>query len=83
LRHYTLVNPIIGEMSSWQLELRTKAAVLLRTMLVYLEENATQHVQQLCLAFVSASRDANVGAQVGPARHCLPRLRHAFGTLAS
>jgi len=60
-----VVNPVIGEMSSWQVELRAKAAVLLRTMLVYLEDNATQHVQQLCLAFISASKDDAVVQQVG------------------
>jgi hypothetical protein len=41
------------------------AAVLLRTMLVYLEDNATQHVQQLCLAFISASKDDSVVKRVG------------------
>lgn len=60
----SVVNPVIGEMSSWQIELRAKAAVLLRTMLVYLEDNATQHVHHLCMAFISASRDDAVGRQV-------------------
>ena len=59
-----VVNPVIGEMSSWQTELRGKAATLLRTMMVYLEENATQHCAQLCASFVVASADDNVSENV-------------------
>ena len=59
-----LVNPVVAEMSSWQLELRAKAAALLRTNMVFLEENATQHTQSLCSAFVAASRDDVVSRDV-------------------
>ena len=59
-----LVNPVVAEMSSWQLELRAKAAALLRTNMVFLEENATQHTQSLCSAFVAASRDDLVSRDV-------------------
>lgn len=56
-----VVNPILGEMMGWQEEARTRASKLLRANLVFLEENATQHCQQLCLAFVkvcaATSRD--------------------------
>jgi len=60
----SVVNPVIGEMSSWQIELRAKAAVLLRTMLVFLEDNALQHVSHLCDAFISASKDDAVVREV-------------------
>ena len=36
----------------WQEDARVRASKLLRANLVFLEENATQHCQQLCLAFV-------------------------------
>ena len=65
-----VVNPILAEMMGWQQDARIRASKLLRANLVFLEENATQHCQQLCLAFVkvcaAVSRDkASVGA-AGP-----------------
>ena len=55
------VNPILAEMTGWQEDARVRAAELLRANLVFLEENATQHCQRLCLAFVevcaATSRD--------------------------
>ena len=56
-----VVNPILAEMMGWQEDARVRASKLLRANLVFLEENATQHRQQLCLAFVkvcSTRRDA-------------------------
>ena len=47
-----VVNPILAEMMGWQEDARVRASKLLRANLVFLEENATQHCQQLCLAFV-------------------------------
>ena len=52
------VNPTIAEMGGWQEEHRARAATLLRTNIVLLEENATQHTQALCLAFVNAMRES-------------------------
>ena len=58
----SVVNPILAEMMGWQEDARVRAAKLLRANLVFLEENATQHCQQLCSAFVkvcaATSRDA-------------------------
>ena len=48
----SVVNPILAEMMGWQEDARVRASKLLRANLVFLEENATQHCQQLCLAFV-------------------------------
>ena len=47
-----VVNPILAEMMGWQEDARVRASKLLRANLVFLEENAAQHCQQLCLAFV-------------------------------
>ena len=63
----SVVNPILAEMMGWQEEARTRASKLLRANLVFLEENATQHCQQLCLAFVkvcaATSRDKQTSVE--------------------
>ena len=52
----SVVNPILAEIGGWQADARVRAAKLLRANLVFLEENATQHVQQLMLAFTKVQQ---------------------------
>ena len=51
------VKTLLKELQEWTTETRLNAARHLRSMLVYVEKHATQHIQQLLHALVAASRD--------------------------
>jgi hypothetical protein len=56
----------VAELKAWTAGTKEHAVNLLLTMLVFVEENATQNVQPILLAFLQVMEDRSIAGKVRP-----------------